>query len=973
VKKGTIFLTVVVLLMATAIGSAQEFSQSAYPHFEVAYQWQEFINSTNRTIADMKIALQEKQSISNYKKRLEAKEKDLIALLMNVEKELSRWEKVLEDEPISVSRIRQVRKQFREESNLFRKKFDSLTQVAVSSVPLAANSLEKDLATYIPRENKSLVYDYDFYLFQQSPSNWQASYSEEVLKQRLLPEEEEEPCLETSLTYPSFNTVEELYYYLHDNFFYQPYFGLLKGPAEILRSKAGNDFDLAQLLVTLCREQGYSARYVYGRIKVPLSKIQNWLGIQELERICRILQWATKAPVEIVEEPEGEKVWFWHLWVEVNLDSEEWVPLDASFKQYSFYNPALPFLPFYPEQYWNNKPDQLPIEDYFTRWKKYLIQNSFPVESLAWKREILIDENLFPPPLPYEEYDVLLRTEKISRRNFHQVRLILPGIDVCFKTGELASEKIFLYYRQIPEDKKVVSKLGGILDCPSFLLSLQPILELGNRRIIGKPVSAGEVHFLEIHFLSPEDSPKVYRYPVKAGTYLAVFINLGTVPRQKVENIARRFGALTSDRIIQELIQKKGENYVGDLFYLTLLSYYHQLNAQISLLNTIFPITLIPLPSMAIMETDLKTLSVLSCPWRLKIGGINFQILRNAYALYPLTPEVPLDIFNSLCAWQGMALVEEIFMQMFYVDAISVIKLFRLAQQESLPLENFPGEISSLSQFPELNGELEDNSEELTVWGMAEELRYRNFSGKGYYWCNADASNFQFRLFCYRGSTAEISEGLFGLLAMIILNSLPTSERGPETAYHRFWSYWSSNERVPLLKPQEFINRYLQEAKKFINWNFELGYDPQRKIIDCAQLLEQAFIHASKIRLPLTVADGLANNYVLGGFLIPDIPIWIQIPFPYTKSATHLQTGDLTFYDLAPDDVDPPGDGNIEHSGIYYGDGYWLWASATIDVSGDGKPEVVYMHQDRPGKYTRQMRDMTEKIFMHRRWTYPGN
>jgi cell wall-associated NlpC family hydrolase len=137
--------------------------------------------------------------------------------------------------------------------------------------------------------------------------------------------------------------------------------------------------------------------------------------------------------------------------------------------------------------------------------------------------------------------------------------------------------------------------------------------------------------------------------------------------------------------------------------------------------------------------------------------------------------------------------------------------------------------------------------------------------------------------------------------------------------------------------------------------------------------LEQAFIQATGIHLPLTVADGLANNYVLGGFLIPDIPVWIQIPFPYTKSAPSLQAGDLTFYDLAPDDIDPPGDGNIEHSGIYCGNGYWLWASATIDLSGDGKPEVVYFHREHPGKYGRQMKDMTEKIFMHRRWTYPEN
>jgi len=52
-----------------------------------------------------------------------------------------------------------------------------------------------------------------------------------------------------------------IYEYVRNNFEYEPYYGSLKGSQETLWEEAGNDADLASLLIALYRASGIPARY----------------------------------------------------------------------------------------------------------------------------------------------------------------------------------------------------------------------------------------------------------------------------------------------------------------------------------------------------------------------------------------------------------------------------------------------------------------------------------------------------------------------------------------------------------------------------------------------------------------------------------------------------------------------------------------------------------------------------------------
>jgi hypothetical protein len=55
--------------------------------------------------------------------------------------------------------------------------------------------------------------------------------------------------------------------------------GSLKGADQTLREKAGNEWDLAFLLIALFRAEGIPARYVVGTIKMPIDQAMEWLGV----------------------------------------------------------------------------------------------------------------------------------------------------------------------------------------------------------------------------------------------------------------------------------------------------------------------------------------------------------------------------------------------------------------------------------------------------------------------------------------------------------------------------------------------------------------------------------------------------------------------------------------------------------------------------------------------------------------------
>ncbi|MCY1078597.1 transglutaminase domain-containing protein [Archangium lansingense] len=140
-----------------------------------------------------------------------------------------------------------------------------------------------------------------------------------------------------------------IYNWVRNNIDYIPSFGSIQGSDATLSKKQGNAFDTASLLIALYRASGIPARYVYGTIQVPADAAMNWVGGGVTKPEAAQQLWAQGGVPNVALTNAGRitHIELEHVWVEAWVDfapsrgqkqhqGDTWVPLDASFKQYTF-------------------------------------------------------------------------------------------------------------------------------------------------------------------------------------------------------------------------------------------------------------------------------------------------------------------------------------------------------------------------------------------------------------------------------------------------------------------------------------------------------------------------------------------------------------------------------------------------------------------------------------------------------------
>ncbi|WP_454147325.1 transglutaminase-like domain-containing protein [Methylocaldum sp. MU1018] len=115
-----------------------------------------------------------------------------------------------------------------------------------------------------------------------------------------------------------------------------------------LQTRRGNAFDTASLLIALLRASDIPARYVYGTIQVPATEVMNWVGgVKTPEAAQSLLGQGGIPNVALVAGGKIAAFKLEHVWVEAFVNyvpsrgakhhqGDTWVPLDASFKQYTY-------------------------------------------------------------------------------------------------------------------------------------------------------------------------------------------------------------------------------------------------------------------------------------------------------------------------------------------------------------------------------------------------------------------------------------------------------------------------------------------------------------------------------------------------------------------------------------------------------------------------------------------------------------
>jgi hypothetical protein len=122
----------------------------------------------------------------------------------------------------------------------------------------------------------------------------------------------------------------------------------VQGSALTLDKKAGNAFDTSSLLMALLRASNIPARYVYGTIQVPIAQAMNWAGGFTSPDAAQTFLATGGIPNNALTSGGATKyIRMEHVWVEAfvdfypsrgakNIAPDTWVPMDASFKQYTY-------------------------------------------------------------------------------------------------------------------------------------------------------------------------------------------------------------------------------------------------------------------------------------------------------------------------------------------------------------------------------------------------------------------------------------------------------------------------------------------------------------------------------------------------------------------------------------------------------------------------------------------------------------
>lgn len=138
----------------------------------------------------------------------------------------------------------------------------------------------------------------------------------------------------------------QIFNWVRNNIVYLPTQGSIQGSQITMQTGQGNAIDTSSLLIALLRAAGIPSRYVHGTIEVPIAQVMNWVGGMTSPNAA--LDFLAQGGVPVTGLAQGGVIRvarIQHTWVEAyvdfnpsrgarNLVGDNWIPLDASFKQY---------------------------------------------------------------------------------------------------------------------------------------------------------------------------------------------------------------------------------------------------------------------------------------------------------------------------------------------------------------------------------------------------------------------------------------------------------------------------------------------------------------------------------------------------------------------------------------------------------------------------------------------------------------
>lgn len=388
-----------------------------------------------------------------------------------------------------------------------------------------------------------------------------------------------------------------IYNWVRNNIEFVPSYGSIQGADYTLQHRKGNAFDTASLLIALLRAANIPARYAYGTVRIPSGQVMNWVGNADVPQAAQQILGQGGIPnVGIINSGRVTHIEMEHIWVEAWVDyfpsrgakhseGDQWLPLDASFKQYT-YSDGLDFqnnLAFdanglvdhvtsnstaddnsvsgFPSDYVSQR-----YSDFTAQLEQYIAEqgdNLLASDVLGAKTVIEVDNSQLSSGLPYE---LVERTDNFSvlpdnlrhkiqftlqestssffgfsshsdvfKQEFALPELAGKSLSLSFTPADDAAHEVFLSF--IPETDVTSSNVP--LDVPGYLLQLRAQLAVDGEVVKeGGSFNMGEETNNKMRIFSPSFGWESSDASGVAGEYRAIGLDLGGYSSKHLEKIA---------------------------------------------------------------------------------------------------------------------------------------------------------------------------------------------------------------------------------------------------------------------------------------------------------------------------------------------------------------------------------------------------------------------------------------------------
>jgi hypothetical protein len=519
----------------------------------------------------------------------------------------------------------------------------------------------------------------------------------------------------------------KIYNWVRNNIEYVPTYGSIQGADYCLQTKQCNDFDTASLLIALLRASGIHARYVYGTVEIPIEKVKNWLGgFTDSMEALRLLA-SARIPVKgMVEGGEIRYVRKEHVWAEAWIDyipsrgarhrsgqGDTWIPLDASFKQYTYEEPidfpqAVGFntQDFVDEVLTGSTVDPINssisnvpqglilqrIQEYVQSVHQYYDSNlqGKTVEDIVGSKKVVAQD--FPyllGTLPYKTITVGNKYSQLPdslrwRITFHltsSIYSIDPDFSYTASTVSLAGKSITLSYKpSTTDDEALVQKYRYIETVPPYLLNLTPELIIsGEVKASGFPVGSGRDVDFVMTFISPNGTSDIITNKETAGAYLGIGLDLGWLSKSLLDKKIDELNQIYSDpspspnRKIQEV--------------LSLLSsvYFAEVDAMNAIGQRFSKIVDVRLPSVAIVGEEIAVNYIFGSPLTQSFAGLLIDVDRDIHITQARDGDKNKVItFNIVSGMAGSSMEHALWEQLYRLPGISALKVLKQANETGI-------------------------------------------------------------------------------------------------------------------------------------------------------------------------------------------------------------------------------------------------------------------------------------------------